>query len=130
MSTDNTCSCGHPPRRHWNDGGCAVPVSTSSRSRCPCALNRAECQFHVGVLDAPEGAKRVVRHVQHLSDYLVTRAFRPRDVRWVVRPHRDSPITIMFTTHADALEFALRDWYHPNGFTSTPEVADRVARRK
>lgn len=115
------CSCGHVVRRHWNDGGCAVPMSTARRALCPCSLTRIECQFHIVRLSLQTHEKIYVRHAQHLRQFLTTSQFMPRDVRWTVRPRVGSSVVVVFTTFTDALEFATRDWINPLGVDSAIE---------
>lgn len=107
------CSCGHVVRRHWNDGGCAVPIPKSRGGLCPCSLTRIECQFHVVRLALLTDEKIYVRSAQHLRRFLSTPQFVPRDVRWTVRPWSESSVIVVFTSWFDAIEFATRDWLNP-----------------
>lgn len=63
-----------------------------------------------------------MRHAQHLRQFLVTPQFMPRDVRWLVRPGLESSVVVVFTTFADAIEFATRDWIDPLGINARVEL--------
>lgn len=109
------CSCGHAVARHWNDGGCGATVLGDLRApRCPCALGRVECQFHVARLRAESGQLIHVRHVRHVRRLYrrLPPAVAP-NLNWVVRPTRTSHVAVLFGTFTDALEFATRDWRNP-----------------
>lgn len=128
--TDYVCSCGHAVRRHWNDGGCGAPLvnvlhargSWNDVPRCPCALTRIECQFHVirAALHTPE--RVVIRHKQHLREHLREPLFVPSAVRWYVSPAVTSPMMVLFRTFTEAIEFATRDWIDPLGIGARVEL--------
>lgn len=112
---DASCVCGHLIRRHSDvpTVGCPVPRVATPWESCPCALAEHEAKFAVELdRGGLAGGSVQVARVDRLGRYVrgVDHVPHPAQLRWFVRPHYRSLLFILFTTHAEALDFATRDW--------------------